>query len=100
MPSSPNYVRDYHQEYLTENRKRRQERAMRNAARRQLMKEGLVRKGDGKDVNHVNPLDKGGSNRRSNLTVADASKNRSYARTSKGEMKDRRSNPGRKRKGR
>lgn len=98
MPSSPNYVRDYHQEYLAESRERRKLRAMRNAARRQLTKEGLVRKGDGKDVNHINPLDKGGGNSRRNLNVVAARKNRSYARTSKGEMKASRSHPNRRKK--
>jgi 5-methylcytosine-specific restriction endonuclease McrA len=95
MPSSPGYQRDYHQEYLNESRERRKLRAMRNAARRQLAKEGLVRKGDGKHVNHVNPLDKGGGNSRKNLTVASGKKNSSYARTSKGQMRARYSRPGR-----
>jgi hypothetical protein len=54
-------------------------RAARNKARRELMKAGLVRKGDGKDVNHKdgNPL----HNSRSNLNVESKSANRSYPRT-------------------
>lgn len=49
-------------------------RAARNAARRQAMKDGKVRKGDGKDVDHknMNPRD----NRKSNLQVMHKSKNR------------------------
>lgn len=53
-------------------------RVMKNQARRQLEKEGLVRKGDGKDVDHKTPLRSGGSNARSNLRVMDRSKNRAW----------------------
>lgn len=53
-------------------------RVKNNAARRELMKEGLVRKGDGKDVAHERMLDKGGGNERSNLRVQDRSKNRAW----------------------
>lgn len=95
MPSSPGYKRDYHQEYLTEDRERRKQRAMRNTARRQLEKEGKVHKGDGKDVNHINPLSKGGKNARGNLNVVDANKNRSYKRRSSGAMVSRYSYPNR-----
>ncbi len=49
-----------------------------NAARRQLMKEGLVKKGDGKDVDHKKPLRSGGTNARSNLRAISASKNRGW----------------------
>ena len=49
-------------------------RASRNAARRQAERDGKVRKGDGKDIDHsnMNPKD----NRKSNLKVMDKSKNR------------------------
>jgi hypothetical protein len=53
-------------------------RVMKNQARRQLEKEGLVRKGDGKDVDHKTPLRSGGTNARSNLRAMDASKNRAW----------------------
>jgi 5-methylcytosine-specific restriction endonuclease McrA len=53
-------------------------RVKQNAARRQMMKEGLVRKGDGKDVDHKKPLHKGGSNKRSNLRVLPKSLNRAW----------------------
>lgn len=55
-------------------------RASRNAARAKLMKKGLVRKGDGKDVDHKsgNPLD----NSISNLRVRSPSANRSLKRDS------------------
>lgn len=59
-------------------------RAERNAARRQLMKEGVVHKGDGKDVDHKKPLDVGGSNKRSNLEVTSQTKNRGWRKGKSG----------------
>jgi hypothetical protein len=55
-------------------------RVARNKARAELMKKGKVSKGDGKDVDHVTPLSKGGTNSASNLKVKSASKNRSFSR--------------------
>lgn len=54
-------------------------RAARNAARREMIKAGKARKGDGKDVGHANgnPRD----NRKSNLRMESKRANRSYART-------------------
>jgi hypothetical protein len=54
-------------------------RAARNAARREMIKAGKARKGDGKDVAHKdgNPH----NNDKSNLTMQSKSKNRSYPRT-------------------
>lgn len=52
-------------------------RAQRNAARREMEKEGKVRKGDMKDVDHKSHKAKGKlNNDRSNLRVMDRSKNR------------------------
>lgn len=52
-------------------------RAQRNAARRQMEKEGKVKKGDGKDVDHKQHKARGKlNNTRSNLRVMDKSKNR------------------------
>ena len=52
-------------------------RAQRNAARRMMEKEGKVRKGDGKDVDHKKHKARGKlNNSRSNLQVMDKSKNR------------------------
>ena len=79
MPSSPNYKRDYKQEAKTESPLRRKKRAMRNKARRVAKKAGLVKTGDNKDVHHKdgNAM----NNKRGNLTVKSASKNRSFPRT-------------------
>ena len=52
-------------------------RAQRNAARREMEKEGKVRKGDGKDIDHVKHKARGKlDNSKSNLRVMDRSKNR------------------------
>ena len=79
MPSSPNYKRNYKQENSNDSPLRKKKRAMRNKARRVAQKAGLVKKGDGKDVHHRdgNAM----NNKRSNLSVKSASKNRSYPRT-------------------
>jgi hypothetical protein len=53
-------------------------RTLRNAARAQLAKEGLVKKGDGKDVDHKKPVRSGGTNSRSNLRVVSQSVNRAW----------------------
>lgn len=53
-------------------------RTMNNAARAMLMKEGVVKKGDGQDVDHKKPLRSGGTNARSNLRAMDKSKNRAW----------------------
>jgi hypothetical protein len=57
-------------------------RVARNAARRKLMREGKVHKGDGKDVAHVKALDKGGTNS-DGVRVESRSANRSFRRDSK-----------------
>ena len=52
-------------------------RAQRNAARREMEREGKVRKGDGKDVDHVKHKARGKlDNSKGNLRVIDKSKNR------------------------
>ena len=61
--------RDHKAERLREDPQRRKDRAKRNKARRQLMREGKVQKGDGKVVNHKKALSKGGGTGRKNLEV-------------------------------
>lgn len=89
MPSSPNYKRDYSQEKKTSDaRGEKPKRAARNRARLVMEKAGLVKKGDGKDVDHKKPLSKGGAmTKKSNLRVVDDNKNRSFPRKKDGSMK-------------
>ena len=51
------------------------------------IKDGKVKRHDGKDLSHGKALSKGGSNAKSNLRAKNASANRSYPRTSSGAMK-------------
>lgn len=73
-------VRDYKHEYNSYHAKPEQvkKRAMRNQARREMMEEGRVHKGDGKDVDHKRPLRSGGSNAKTNLRVESVAKNRGW----------------------
>lgn len=57
----------------------KKKRAQRNKARRMLEAEGVVHKGDGKDVDHKNG--KTSDNNMGNLRAVPKSKNRSYPRT-------------------
>lgn len=56
-------------------------RAERNAARRKMTKAGKARKGDGKDVAHLN--NNPDNNNMSNLQMQSKAKNRSFPRNSK-----------------
>lgn len=56
-------------------------REMRNKARAELMRDGKVKKGDGKDVDHKTMLDGGGTNSRSNLRVVDKETNRGWRKS-------------------
>jgi hypothetical protein len=53
-------------------------REMRNKARAEMMRDGKVKKGDGKDVDHKKMLDGKGTNAKSNLRVVDKEKNRGW----------------------
>ena len=70
--------RDYKKEYADYHSKPEQKanRAMRNSARATLIKEGKVKKGDGMEVDHKNPLSKGGTNCRRNWKVVTKEENR------------------------
>jgi len=70
---SRNYDQEYKNYQGTDAQKKR--RAARNKARRRLEREGRVRKGDGKDVDHRdgNPL----NNSDANIRVMSRSQNRS-----------------------
>jgi hypothetical protein len=77
-----NKPRPYKKEYEQYQGKPEQikKRGERNKARAELMKDGRVSKGDGKDVDHIKPLSKGGTSTKSNLKVKSASDNRSFSR--------------------
>jgi hypothetical protein len=81
--------RDYKKEYANYQGKPEQieNRAKRNAARAAMEKKGVVRKGDGKDVDHRTPIAKGGGNGSGNLRAVPKSQNRSFARTRTAGMK-------------
>lgn len=79
-----NYKAEYEKYHASPTQKKN--RAARNAARAKMAKKGKVKKGDGKDVDHVKPLSKGGTNA-DGLRVKPKSKNRSFKRTSSGAMK-------------
>lgn len=82
-------MRDYKKEYANYDGTPavKKKRAQRNKARRMLEREGVVHKGDGKDVDHITPLGKGGTTARSNLRAKPAAANRSFKRKSDGSMK-------------
>ena len=81
MPSSPNYKRDYKQEWATaKQRGEDKDSATRHRARYKLEKEGVVNPNDGKDVGHKTAIKRGGSNSTNNLTVQSKTANRSFAR--------------------
>lgn len=78
-----NYDREYASYHASEEQKKK--RAMRNAARRKLTKEGKVKKGDGNDVAHRKALDKGGTNKHG-VRVESKESNRSFRRDNKGNL--------------
>lgn len=78
MPFQKNGKRDYKRELAWEHKQkpnRVKDRGERNQARATMEKEGKVRKGDGKQVDHKRALTDGGSNKRSNLRVTSAKAN-------------------------
>lgn len=91
MPYMTNGKRDYKKERAKYHSKPEQMKnnAERKRARRKLEAEGKVHPHDGKDVDHKNPLKRGGGNGRSNLRVQSRSTNRSVSKTSGNRMKGR-----------
>lgn len=83
-PFNASTGRDYKEEYAryqgTSNQKKN--RAQRNAARAELIKQGKVSRGDGRDVDHKKAIRNGGANSSDNLRVLDRSRNRGFKRTS------------------
>tara|TARA_Y100000593_G_C4294046_1_gene329712 strand:+ start:49 stop:1188 length:1140 start_codon:yes stop_codon:yes gene_type:complete len=74
-----NGKRDYkceYQKYGGASKKGKKDRAARNQARKVAEREGKVKKGDGKEIDHKKPLSKGGSNAKSNQRVVSRATNR------------------------
>ncbi len=88
MPYMKDGKRDYRREYDKYQGRPSiiKRRVLRNKARAILAKLGRVHKGDGKDVDHIRALDKGGSNAKTNWRVVSAAKNRSFKRTRTGSV--------------
>ena len=80
-------MRDYKAEYKNYDGTPavKKKRAQRNKARRMLEREGVVHKGDGKDVAHIKAFDKGGSNK-TGVKIEDANSNRSFKRDAKNNL--------------
>ena len=74
MPKKKDYKKIYKKYHSS--RKAKTERNMRNQARRRAKRKGLVRKGDGMEIDHIRPISKGGSNKPKNLRVVKRSTNR------------------------
>jgi len=88
-PKTGKSVRDYKREVKEYTSKPEvvKKRTEQNRARREMEREGLVKKGDGKAVDHKVPLSKGGTGDRRNLRVVPASQNNSFSRNKDGSMK-------------
>ena len=87
MPSPKGYVRDYKEEEKTASaRGENKDNALRHRARRLAVKKGMVKPHDGKDVDHKQPLSKGGSNTPANFRVESEHDNRSFPRSKTGAL--------------
>ena len=93
MPYMKNGKRDYEREYQLyhSSAEQRKNRSQRTVARNASNASGRTSKGDGKDLDHIIPLSKGGSNDRRNTRVVSASSNRSFSRNADGSLKSQRS---------
>ncbi len=89
MPYQKDGKRNYEKEYTLYHSRpeQRANRSERSVARVQSNAAGRTHKGDGKDIDHVKPLSKGGSTARSNTRVVEEGTNRSFSRNSDGSMK-------------
>lgn len=93
MPYMKNGQRDYKRENDLYNSKpeQRKNRSLRTLARNEANADGRTSKGDGRDLDHIKPLSKGGSNSRSNTRVTSQSSNRSFSRNADGSLKSQKS---------
>lgn len=93
MPWMKDGKRDYRREYdlYQGSAEQRANRSKRTVARNAANASGRTSKGDGKDLDHIKPLSKGGSNSKRNTRVVSASSNRSFSRNSDSSIKSQRS---------
>ena len=89
MPWQKDGKRDYKREYALYQGTplQRARRSARTTLRNKANKEGITHKGDGKDLDHKNPLSKGGANTLENTRVVSKAKNRSFSRNPNGSLK-------------
>lgn len=83
MPKSSKAKLAYQKKYnaLPENVNRREEN---NRARAMMIKKGSAKVGDGKDVAHIVPLDKGGKTTTGNIKIESRKANRDWRKGRKG----------------
>ena len=62
-------------------------RSERTTLRRKANADGVTHKGDGKQLDHIKPLSKGGANKMSNVRVVPARINASFSRNKDGSLK-------------
>lgn len=75
MPKNPrNFREEYDQYHSSEEQKKN--RAARNKARREAVKDGRIEKGSPKEIDHKKPLSKGGSDSKKNTRVVSRTENR------------------------
>jgi hypothetical protein len=100
MPYMTNGKRDYKKEYAKYAGKPDaiKARSERTTLRRQANAAGVTHKGDGKDLDHIKPLSKGGANKLSNTRVVSQNANRSFSRNADGSLKSQTSKTERKKK--
>ena len=93
MPYMKNGKRDYKRENELYNSRPEQikARSERTTLRRQANAAGITHKGDGKDLDHVKPLSKGGANTLSNARATTKAANRSFSRNSDGSLRNQQS---------
>ena len=84
--------RDYKKEdkWDAEHKGRKEQRAERMAARRAAVASGVISKHSPKQIDHIKPLSKGGSNKPSNTRAISAHSNESYRRNKDGSIKGKR----------
>ena len=83
MAKTPEYKLKYQAEYQ-KRPERVKIRVQQNAARQDAIKAGLVKKGDGKEVDHIKPLDSGGSNTKGNTRIVSEKTNASWRKGQSG----------------